>query len=89
MPVRVELRTAEQVEDALLMRSEITCSSRSALFVDLVQLYRGPGREHLEEAVVPDQLERDLPAFTSQLLAPVSVVLDQGPGLEPVDHLAH
>jgi hypothetical protein len=45
-------------------------------------------QEHLEEAVVADELEGYLPAFAGELLASVAVVLDQALGRKAVDHLA-
>src|SRR4029077_19910387 len=45
-------------------------------------------QEHLEEAVVADQLEGDLGPLAGQLLAAVPGVLDPAPRGEVGDHLA-
>jgi len=45
--------------------------------------------EHLEEAVVTDQLERDLAALPGELLAAVAVVLHEALRAQAGHHLAH
>ena len=45
-------------------------------------------QEHLQQAVVPHELQRDLPAFPRELLTAVTIVLDQPLRGEPHDHLA-
>src|SRR5262249_34072801 len=88
--VRVELRTAEELEDALLhpLRDHVLETLR--LLMDLVErVAQHPDQEHLEQAVMPDQLEGHLPSFTGELLAAVAVVLDQSLGGEPDDHLTY
>ena len=59
------------------------------LLVDLVPaVAEDLNQEHLQKAVVPDELERDLPALAGELLAAVAVVFDQPLGGEPRHHLA-
>src|SRR5216683_2811774 len=78
LPVRVQLRPAQQLEDSSLHPLRDHMLESLGFVVDLV-----PGiathldQEHLEQAVVADELEGDLPAFFGQLLAAVLVVLDR------------
>src|SRR5437868_9824639 len=59
------------------------------LVVDLVPAVAENAHEkNLQQAVVPDQLQSDLAAVRSELLAAISVVLDQALRRQPGDHLA-
>src|SRR6266849_1844236 len=87
--VRVELRAAEQLEDSLLHPLRDHMLEALRLLVNLVPaVAEHPDEEHLQEPVVPDQLEGHLPALARQLLTAVPVVLDQALCLQPRDHLA-
>ena len=89
MTVRIQLRPAEQLEDPLLHPFGDDVLEALGLVVDLVKaVAEHLDEEHLQKAVVPDQLESDFAAFAGQLLAAVAVVLDEALGVEPVDHLA-
>src|SRR4029077_20405472 len=75
--VRVELGTPEKLEDPLLHPFRHHVLQALGLVVDLVPaVAKDLDQEHLEEPVMPHQLEGDLAAFTRQLLASVAVVLD-------------
>ena len=81
---------AEELEDALLhpLRDDVLQPLR--LVVDLVPaVAQDLDEEHLEEAVVADELEGDLATFAGQLLAAVLVVLDHPLRRQTGDHLAH
>src|SRR6266571_2387854 len=89
LPMRVQLRPAEQLEDSSFHPLRDHVLEALGLVVDLVpRVAQHLDQEHLEQAVVADELEGDLPAFLCQLLAAVPVVLDQALGGEPGDHLA-
>src|SRR2546430_981197 len=90
VPVRVQLRPAEQLEDSSLHPLRDHVLESLGLVVDLVPgVAQHLDQEHLEQAVVADELEGDLPAFLGELLAAVPVVLDQALCGEPRDHLAY
>ena len=85
----VELGTPEELEDPLLHPLRHHVLEPFGLVVHLVPaVAEHLDQEHLEQAVVPHQLEGDLPALAGQLLAAVAVVLDQALGGEAGDHLA-
>src|SRR6202171_4500328 len=87
--VRGALPAAEQSEDPLLHPFGNHMLEALRLVVDLVPaVAEDLDEEHLQEAVVPDELERHLAALTRELLAPVAVVLDETLGSESRDHLA-
>src|SRR5713101_7418498 len=89
LPVGVQLRPAEQLEDSSLHPLRDHVLESLGLVVDLVPaVAEHLDQEHLEQAVVADQLEGDLPSFLRELLAAVPVVLDQALGGEPRHHLA-
>src|SRR5690348_10480523 len=90
MPVRVQLRPPEQLEDPGLHSLGDEVLEALRLVVDLVPgIAENLDQEHLQEPVVPNQLQGDLPAFTRQLLAAVAVALDEALGAQAPDHLAH
>src|SRR5450759_4564831 len=79
--MRIELWAAEQFEDALLHPLRHDVLEAFGLVVNLIPVVAEHlHQEHLEEAMVPHQLEGDLPALAGQLLASVAVVLDQALG---------
>src|SRR5436190_1090613 len=81
---------AEQFEDSSLHPLRDHMLESLGLVVDLVPgVAQHLDQEHLEQAVVADELEGDLPAFLGELLAAVPVVLDQALCGEPRDHLAY
>ena len=90
MPVRVELRPAEELEDASLHGLGDHVLEALGLLMDLVPaVAEHLDQEHLEQPVMAHELERDLSAFACQLLAAIPVVLDQSLGIQSGDHLAH
>src|SRR5581483_100166 len=88
--VRVELGPAEKLEDALLhpLRDDVLEALR--LVVNLVPaVAENADEEHLEQPVMTDELECDLATLGRQLLAAISVVLDEALRGKARDHLAH
>ena len=78
MAVRIELGTAQELEDPLLHALGDDVLQPLGLVVNLVPaVAQHLHEEHLEEAMVPDQLHGDLSALAGQLLAAVAVVLDE------------
>src|SRR5258706_4763030 len=89
VPVRVQLRPAEKLEDSSLHPLRDHVLQPLGFLVCLVpRVAEHLDQEHLEQAMVADQLEGDLPAFFGELLAAVPVVLDQALGGESSHHLA-
>src|SRR5205823_3057729 len=89
MAVGVELRPAQQLEDALLhpLRDHVLEALR--LVVDLVPaVAEHADQKDLQQAVVADQLQGDFAAVRGELLAAVAVVFDQALGGQAGDHLA-
>src|SRR5581483_9812359 len=81
VPVRIQVRPAQQLEDAGLHALRDHVLEAGGLVVDLVptvaeDLYQ----EHLQQAVVADQLERRRAPLGRQLLSTVAVVSDQALG---------
>src|ERR1700674_637474 len=86
----IELGTSEQLEDSLLHPLGHHVLEPFGLVVHLVPaVTEHPDQEHLEQPVVADKLEGDLPALASELLAAVPVVFYEALGGETGDHLAH
>ena len=89
MAVGVELRPPEQLEDAGFHAFRDDVLQVLRLLVDLVpRITEDLDQEHLQQAVVPHELQRDLAAFPRELLTAVTIVLDQPLRGEPRDHLA-
>src|SRR5450759_1714025 len=87
--VRVELGPAEEIEDALLHSLRDHVLEALGLVVHLVPaVAQHLDEEHLQQAVMAHQLQSHLAALAGQLLALVSVVLDQALRGEAGDHLA-
>ena len=90
MAVGVELGAPEELEDARLHALRDHVLESLSLFVHLVQaVAEHLDEEHLQQSVVPHQLERHLSPLPGQLLTAMAVVLDQALGREAGDHLAH
>ena len=87
--VGIELGLAQQLEDALLHAFRDHVLEALGLVMHLVPgVAQDADQEHLEEAVVTNELEGNLAALARELLAAVPVVLHQALGREPGDHLA-
>ncbi len=89
MTVGIELGTAKELEDPLLHPFGDHVLQALGLVVHLVQaVAEDLNEEHLEQPVVPDQLQCNLAPVAGQLLAAVPVVLDKTLRGQPRDHLA-
>src|SRR2546425_2849045 len=89
MAVGVELRPAQQLEDALLHPLRDHMLEALRLVVDLVPaVAEHADQKDLQQAVMADQLQGDFAAVRSELLAAVAVVFDQALGRQAGDHLA-
>ena len=85
----IELRPSKELEDSLLHAFGDHVLETLRLVVDLVPaVAEDLDQEHLEQAVMADQLQRDPPALASELLAAVAVVLDEALRRQAGDHLA-
>ena len=88
--VGIQLGPAEQLEDALLHPLRDHVFEPFRLVVDLVEAVpEDADQEHLEKAMVADQLQTDLAALARQLLTAIAVVLDEALRGQPGHHLAH
>ena len=84
----VELRPAEELEDAGLHRLGDHVLEALGLLVDLVPaVAEGLGQVHLEQPVVADHLQRHRLPRGRQRGAPVAIVGDQSQLAEPDQHL--
>jgi hypothetical protein len=88
--VRVDLGASEELEDARLHALGDDVLEALGLLVHLVPaVAEDLDQEHLEQAVMADELDRDAPSLPRQLLAAVTVVLYQPLRRESRNHLAH
>src|SRR6202165_989373 len=87
--VGVQLRAAEQLEDPLLHPLGDHVFQPFGFVVDLVPaVAEDLDEEHLQQAVVPNELEGDFAALASELLSAVAVVHDEALSGEARDHFA-
>ena len=85
----IELGAAQELEYPLLHAFRDDVLQAFGLVVHLVpRVSEHLDEEHLEQPVMPHELERDLAALAGQLLAAIAVVLDEALGTQARDHLA-